>query len=166
MLISDEWRGLNAMLHAEREDFGAKVRPRLIRDLRDFMRKTGAKTVLDYGCGKGWLGRSIDSVRNYDPAIPEHAALPEPADIVVCWDVLEHVEPDYLGKVLDHARSLSLKGAHLVIATRPDSTKLMPDGRNPHLAVEPVEWWLSHLRERWNSLSGRFTGGEMEVRCQ
>ena len=39
-------------------------------------------------------------IKEYDPAIPGKDSLPEPADIVVCSDVLEHIEPNYLLNVL------------------------------------------------------------------
>lgn len=165
-LISPEWRALNRQLHEERADFGSKIVKRRLRALATILGREHYASVLDYGCGKGRLRRRIGPiVRNYDPAMPQWSGEPEPADLVVCWDVLEHIEPERLDAVLDHLRSLTLKQAFLIVATRPDGSKLMPDGRNPHLIIEDAEWWLPKLSARWRVKSGRFTEGELEVRC-
>lgn len=166
-LISDEWREQNALLHQSDPTFGSKASMRRARALRQWMYKFGAETVLDYGCGKGWLGRHLGEpfrVSNYDPAIPEFAALPSPADMVVCWDVLEHVEPPALGDVLDHLRSLA-PAASLAIGLDADRTRPMPDGRNPHLIQRPPEWWMLHLRRRWPRMVGKFRTRSLEVVC-
>ena len=49
------------------------------------LKKSESITVLDYGCGKCTLEDSLPPIKrmeffNYDPCIPEHEALPEPAD--------------------------------------------------------------------------------------
>ena len=112
----------------------------------------GARTVLDYGCGQGSLGRAIgERVKEYDPAIPEKAGAPAPADLVVCTDVLEHVEPDCLSDVLDHLRNLSRKACFVVIATRP-AKKVLADGRNAHLIIETYEFWREQLEMRFRTV--------------
>jgi hypothetical protein len=100
----------------------------------------GLTDVLDYGCGKGNLGIG----RKYDPAIPEYAKDPDPADLVVCTDVLEHIEPECLEDVLKHIQSKCRKKAFFVISTRP-AKKILPDGRNAHLIIQPSGWWVSTL---------------------
>lgn len=168
MLISDGWRDQNAELHRTHAGFGSKPsRPRAAR-LRRWLEKRGASTVLDYGCGKGWLAtylRRSYTVRNYDPAVPEFAALPLPADFLVCWDVLEHIEPPALDDVLAHIASLA-PAAHFTIGLQPDRTKVMPDGRNPHLILEPPEWWLSRLRPHWPRMNGSISFRILEVFAQ
>ncbi len=105
-------------------------------------------TVLDYGCGQGHLGRRLRDlgfeVEDYDPAIDGKDDEPAKADIVVCADVLEHIEPDLLGNVLLHLYALTRKMLILVIATRP-SSKIMADGRSAHLIVENADWWHEKL---------------------
>jgi hypothetical protein len=86
---------------------------------------------------------------NFDICRPEYAHEPPAADLVVCFDVLEHVEPEYLDEVIRHIKSKTRKVAHFVIANVPDETKLLPDGRNPHLIVEPPNWWYAKLREHF-----------------
>lgn len=105
-------------------------------------------SVLDYGCGRGTLAPALGgdrlTVREYDPAIKGKDALPSFADLVVSTDVLEHIEPDKLDAVLRHIRGLARKVAFLVINTR-IANKVLPDGRNAHLIVEPVAWWDARL---------------------
>lgn len=107
-----------------------------------------ARSMLDYGAGQGALGRAIRSaglaIAEYDPAVPGLEALPGPADLVVCTDVLEHVEPDRLSAVLDHLRALTQVVLFAVVATRP-ATKWLSDGRNAHLILHDAGWWMRAL---------------------
>lgn len=115
--------------------------------------KYNCNTTLDYGCGQGTLKKAVDKNRiensqifEYDPAIEGKDLIEKYAtfDLVVCTDVLEHIEPDRLGVVIDHILSLSNKLVFLVIATRP-SNKWLPDGRNAHLNIQPPSWWYERL---------------------
>jgi hypothetical protein len=83
-------------------------------------------------------------VRNYDPGIPADSALPAPADLVVCTDVLEHIEPEHLDAVLAHIFRLAQRAVFLQIALFP-AKKTLPDGRNAHLIVQPANWWLDKI---------------------
>ena len=111
----------------------------------EFANQLEAWSILDYGCGRGSLRTAVPwSVVEYDPGIPGKSFLPEPADLVVCTDVLEHVEPEKVGNVLQHLRSLTLKGAFFVIALSP-AHQILTDGRNAHLSLHPPTWWLQEL---------------------
>ena len=85
-------------------------------------------------------------VRNYDPAIPQWSAPPEPADMVMCRDVMEHVEPEHVDAVLGHIAGLAQKVAVFLIACRL-AHQSMPDGSNTHISVHPAAWWEGKLRE-------------------
>lgn len=149
MLITDDYRQQNAQMHAKGNYgvMGAKYAP-MVRELAS---GTQAQTILDYGAGQCRLAGALPdlNVHCYDPAIPELAASPEPADLVTCTDVLEHIEPDCLDAVLDDLRRCTLRVAYLVVATRP-AAKFLPDGRNAHLIQQPLEWWLPQLKARWD----------------
>lgn len=106
-------------------------------------------TILDYGCGPADLGpivrerypkRTDIQFVGYDPAIPGKQALPKPAYVVCCLDVLEHIEPDKLDAVLDHLFSVTIVRAFFVVAMRP-ADKRLPDGRNAHLIIDNAKWW-------------------------
>lgn len=110
-----------------------------------FANELQAWTILDYGCGRGTLKDSIQwPVEEYDPGIPGKRALPKPADLVVCTDVLEHVEGDKIDNVLRHLRSLTRKGIFLVIALTP-ARQILVDGRNAHISLHPAAWWIKRL---------------------
>lgn len=107
----------------------------------------GAASVLDYGCGTGKLAEALRGqidIREYEPGIQAKSGMPEPADLVVCTDVLEHVEPALVDNVLRHIRELSQCGTYLSIALRP-AKKILLDGGNAHLTVQPVDWWMVRI---------------------
>lgn len=105
-------------------------------------------TVLDYGCGRGQFRREMNGfgveVSEYDPAIDGKGKPPHPADLVMCTDVLEHIEEDRIEAVLAHIRSLARKVAFFVIHTGPAS-KNLPDGRNAHILLRDSKWWYTAL---------------------
>ena len=107
MLITEEYRRLNAQKHEESANFGALGR-RLAPHVRDIAKRIGAHTILDYGCGKRTLEKELGyAINNYDPAIPGCDSPPDPADLVICGDVLEHIEPECLEDVLDDLKRLT-----------------------------------------------------------
>ena len=67
-------------------------------------------------------------------------------DMVVCTDVLEHVEPAKLDAVLDHIWRLTGRVAYFVIDTRP-ANAILPDGRNAHLSLHDHWWWIDKLKK-------------------
>jgi len=155
-VISKYMQRQNQALHDGKEKWGNDGHKRA-EIVRRFIAELDAYSVLDYGCGRGTLrmalkdgGKKIKgmgwggAVFEYDPALPKKNK-PTPADIVACTDVLEHVEPDLLGNVLDHIRTLAAKGAFLLICTR-EANKVLPDGRNAHLIIENADWWLARVR--------------------
>lgn len=150
MLITNEYLELQKELH-KRYDYGKGVDAELCATLLNNFRQSciiqpGA-SVLDYGCGQGHLGQMLRhdyDVREYDPCIEGKDTLPEAADVVVCADVLEHIEPECLDDVLEHIAGLTGQLAILVIATG-RSSKIMADGREAHLIVENADWWRERL---------------------
>lgn len=160
MLISDAYREQNKRLHETRADYGTsgqKWSPTVAR----LIELAGTDCALDYGAGKETLAAALPHYRitGYDPAIPGLDAAPEKHLVVVCGDVLEHIEPECLIDVLDDLQRLTLRFVFLVVATRP-AKKFLPDGRNAHLIQQPIDWWLPQLMSRWELLSVRNTGGE------
>ena len=144
-LISEEYRALNRTLHAK-GNYGVGGHRWAARVLA-LREKYACNTVLDYGCGRGTLGNALGRPEwfyEYDPAIDGKDGEPPNADLVICTDVLEHIEPDCLDAVLCHIRRKAKRIAFLNIATRPAAKKLA-DGRNAHLIVQDADWWLERL---------------------
>jgi hypothetical protein len=150
-LITEAYRALNAELHQTSADFG-KGGAKVAQYLDELTEKYKTQDVLDYGCGKGRLQLVRPFVKNYDPCIPEFSTLPSPADIVICRDVMEHVEYECIDEVLDHLSVLARKAIYFNIGTRP-AGKTLPDGRNTHISLHPVEWWRAKLEIRWKSVN-------------
>jgi len=127
----------------------------------DMIRRTGARSIIDYGAGKG-LGYAqrdlqlksgevissiqdywgVDEVRCYDPGFEPFAELPrEPRDGVISTDVLEHItEPD-VPWVIDEMFSLARRFVYANIACFP-AVKSLPNGQNAHCTVRPPQWWI------------------------
>lgn len=148
--ITDEYARLNRELHETNPKYGIgggryADSVMVLRDTYD------ATTVLDFGCGKGALKKSLGNpewLSEYDPAIPGKDVLPGRADIVVATDVLEHIEPDLLDNVLFQIARRADKAVLLAIATRP-AGKTLSDGTNAHKIIENADWWRQKLSERF-----------------
>ena len=98
-------------------------------------------------------------VREYDPAIFGKDDPPEPADMVYCGDVLEHVEPECVDAVLDDLARVTGKIGLVQLSTQP-ALKILPDGRNTHLTIHPAEWWMTKLRQRFRLAEFHGTEGD------
>lgn len=156
MLISTEYLALQRRLHAQ-GSYGISS-GRWVAAVRDVRERFCCDDILDYGCGQGRLRAAIPDVTEYDPAIAGKDAEPAPADLVVCTDVLEHVEPENLDDVLRHLRSKTRKRLFFNIALRP-AIKVLADGRNAHLIVESAAWWLDRLAPYFRVLEHTIADG-------
>ena len=67
------------------------------------------------------------------------------ADLVVCVDVMEHIEPMLLVNVILHLRQLTIKRLLVAISLRAAGKRLR-DGRNAHLIIESASWWAEQMR--------------------
>lgn len=161
MLISDGYREQQESLHAK-GNYGVtahKYGP-MVSDIVD---KLEIDHLLDYGCGSNKsLTDTLAPKRNfvyqaYDPCVPDYAGDPDPADMVVCVDVLEHIEPLLLDSVLDHITELAESIVFLSINTGP-AGKVLDDGRNAHLIQQPMTFWLPKLWERFDMQKAQVVG--------
>lgn len=110
--------------------------------------------LLDYGCGKGRLAGALKpqkalAVYGYDPGIEGLDSSPDPTEMVVCIDVLEHVEPDHIDDVLDDLKRVTMRLGFFSIHTGP-AIKVLSDGRNAHLIQEDYTWWMPKLWDRFH----------------
>jgi hypothetical protein len=154
-LITEAYRKEQAALHATGAyGFAGLYYGPIVGAL---LNRSGARSILDYGCGSK---RSLFQVmrlpeeviyEGYDPAIPEYASEPLPAELVCCIDVLEHIEPELLDNVLDHLCTLCDPLGLFSIHTHP-AKKTLSDGRNAHLTQQGHQWWLPKLKRRFDVL--------------
>jgi len=150
MLITPEYQSLQQSFHKQCPEYGVSGH-KWADQILGLANKLNTRSILDYGCGKCTLQKALPfPIQNYDPCIPECSlTTPAPADIVVCSDVMEHIEPDCVTEVLQHLASLTKQIIFFDIATRP-AKKFLPDGRNAHLIQEPGNWWLTQLIPHFN----------------
>ena len=159
MLITDEYKKLQAHMHEQCPEYGVSGQ-RHIDFVRHLSEQIGSRDILDYGCGKCTLQKGLPfPIQNYDPCIAEHIKEPKPADIVVCTDVLEHIEYDCLPYVLADLHRLTKQVLFATVAMRP-AKKVLPDGRNAHLIQENSIWWLKRLMEHFELTSFQIGKGE------
>ena len=108
----------------------------------------GCRTILDYGAGKGTLktellrgGMAVPLIAEYDPGVPGKEVRPEPADLVTCLDVMEHVEPECLFAVLRDLVRVTRKKLFVDVALKYTKSRWLSDGRNSHLIVRDEAFW-------------------------
>jgi hypothetical protein len=152
VLISEAYRQEQAALHAKGNYGVASLGyGPVVSGMANAME---IRTLLDYGCGsqrnllKVFEPAHDVQYEGYDPSVEEFSAAPSPAELVVCIDVLEHIEPEFLDNVLDHLRQLTQKWCFLTVHTGP-ARKTLGDGRNAHLIQQPASWWLPKFFARW-----------------
>lgn len=156
MLISEHYRAQQKHLH-DTTEYGtasAQYAPMVCK----LINQHKITKVLDYGAGSRLtLIRAINELRKvdhafnyvpYEPAVPDFAKEPEPAEMVTCIDVLEHIEPDFLDNVLNDLKRVTEKVGFFTVSCVP-AQKTLPDGRNAHLIQEPPEWWLPKITDRF-----------------
>ena len=62
---------------------------------------------------------------------------------------MEHIEPECVVDVLDHIQSLAQRRVYFNISMRL-AGRILNDGRNEHLTIQPQKWWTALLKERWD----------------
>ena len=145
MHISEDYLKLNQQLHKNNAHWGSSAHRRTGGVLK-CIEQVRPQSILDYGCGKGLLGKTIGmALDEYDPAIPGKDKLNKSSyDMVACIDVMEHVEPEYVDDVLNEINRLATKCAHFVIYLKP-AVHSLPDGSNCHRTIQPAQWWVDKI---------------------
>jgi len=104
-----------------------------------------AKTVIDFGCGKGVLADQVAqtphlSCRKYDPAIPGIDKIPnDHFDCLLNTDVLEHIPEPELDETLRYFPKLS--DTAIVIPHLRKAAQILPNGENAHCTLKSPEEW-------------------------
>jgi len=143
--ISEEYRKLQQELH-KNPNYGV-ASTHFGPFVNELINVFKINSVSDYGAGKKRLLESLEKFNNtpkeyfpYDPAFPEYGPAKE-ADLVVCIDVLEHIEPELIDNVIYELSLITKKIGFFTIHMGP-AGKTLADGRNAHLIQKPSSWWL------------------------
>jgi hypothetical protein len=152
MLLTDEYRSQLQRKHQNNENWGTTSH-RYGDFIATIINQYSIHDILDYGCGKGTLKNALNTpmglkYREYDPGIKGKDKVPKPSQMVVCTDVLEHVEPKCLASVLDDLLRVTKQVGFFDICTVA-AVHTLPDGRNAHLIVESMDWWLPKVMQRF-----------------
>jgi hypothetical protein len=145
--------------------FPGESLPKEAARIKRLIKLTGARTILDYGAGKGqqylplrisdeeerieypdirsfW---GVTEVRCYDPAYQPFTELPRGKfDGVICTDVLEHCPEEDIPWILDELFAFADKFVYANVACFP-ARKRLPSGGNAHCTIRPVRWWEEQL---------------------
>lgn len=141
-MITSEYRKILADIHKQ-TPFGK--RSKIPTYLKKFIKKYQPKSILDFGCGKGNLVKTLSedypniNVQGYDPANESFNNLPEQVDMIVSTDVLEHIEPEFIDDTIKLLAKTSKLHYHLISCA--PAKLILPDGRNAHLIQESPDWW-------------------------
>ncbi len=156
---TEGYKSLQLALHAKGEYgvSGAQYTPTIFHAISQLAKRLGAVRVLDYGSSTGatmkavrehlWLPPTVEDAC-YDPFVVGFDGEPEPADFLICTDVLEHVEPECTKSVLDHIAALTKRIVFFSISLVP-AKKIMADGRNAHINLRTAEFWLREIQRRF-----------------
>lgn len=121
------------------------------------------KTILDYGSGKAKFHKLLFNntktpgapmgikITPYDPAYEPYSARPtNNFDMVICTDVMEHVQEDQVENVLKDIFSFS-NFVFFSITCYP-ATQTLSNGKNAHYTIKAPEWWKEKLKPYENNL--------------
>lgn len=129
--------------HKREKTCSGKIAKVYIARIKAMIERLGAKSVLDYGCGKGAqykltigkTGLKTEDywgvpVTKYDPGVEEFSGEPEGTfDLVICTHALSHIPMSDVGKVVDRLYTLSVKGIFVAEQLlRPPKKWVLPEG--------------------------------------
>ena len=143
-------------------------------DIYGILQYNKCKSILDYGCGKGYpykeqyknlnhkgkipnfdkplhLWWGIEDLFLYDPGVPEHNKLPtKKHDMVICTDVLEHIPEEDLDWIIREICSLCNSTIFFNVSCVP-AVKTFTSGKykgeNVHVSIFDHAWWVSKIKD-------------------
>jgi hypothetical protein len=118
-------------------------------DINKIIKEFDVKSILDYGCGKAEFQKYIFEknlkITNFDPAYEEFSKKPVGFfDLVLCIDVMEHIEESKVEEVFADIFSYSNK-VFLTISCYP-AIQTLPNGKNAHYTIKEPNWWENKLK--------------------
>ena len=114
-----------------------------------------AKTALDYGSGGSDLNKTklcngekfidyigLNKIHSFEPARSKRNK--RKSDIVLCFDVLEHIFINDVPWVINDLFKYANKCIVINVACY-NAAALLPNGENAHITVRPPSWWLGQI---------------------
>lgn len=129
-------------------------------EINDIIEETNSKSILDYGCGKGfqYSKLKLDVFWNvlvdcYDPGVSVFSKLPNNVyDGVLCIEVMEHIPEEEVDNTLKNIFIKAKKFAFFSISLVYDKQsyklkhKRLIDGSNVHVTIKSKEWWEERIK--------------------
>ena len=127
------------------------------------IKNNNIKSILDYGCGKAKFHNILFNnkktpgspigieITKYDPAVEEYSIKPllsNKFELVLCIDVMEHVQEDRIEEVLQDIFNYGNQ-VFMTITCYP-ATQILPNGLNAHYTVKEPDWWKEKLKKYEN----------------
>lgn len=126
-------------------------------EIFNLIKENNISTILDYGCGKAKFHPILFNnpkvpgspmgitIIPYDPAVAKFSNKPTGQyDLVICIDVMEHIQEDKVDEVLKDLFSYSDK-VFLTITCYP-AMQVLPNGNNAHYTIKEPDWWKEKLK--------------------
>ena len=114
-----------------------------------------AKNCLDYGSWGSDLNKTklvngekfidyvgLKKIKSFEPA--RNKKKKDKCDIVLCFDVLEHVFINDVPWVINDLFKYATKCIVINVACY-NAAALLPNGENAHITVRPPSWWLGQI---------------------
>ena len=114
-----------------------------------------AKNGLDYGSGGSNLNETklangvkfidyigLQKIQSFEPA--RNKKKKYKCDIVLCFDVLEHIFINDVPWVINDLFKYATKCIVINVACY-NAAALLPNGENAHITVRPPSWWLGQI---------------------
>ncbi len=116
------------------------------RAITTFCQNNGYRSVIEFGFEKGVLAPVLRAngllVYEYDPTTK--ISDPEPADVVIVVDVMEHIAQEDIDGILNQVVRLANHIVYFWIDNGPANTTL-PVGQNANLIAKNAAWWREKL---------------------
>lgn len=129
------------------------------------------ESILDVGCGRGDAVKELQDrgyeaygvdiadlsgiwrdkgIVDYCYSAPAHKMLDEDNafDVVMCCDVMEHINPDMVDKTLDEIFRVSGKNLFFSIACCEETPVKNKFNISLHKTIMPPVWWMNRLKEK------------------
>jgi len=148
-LLVDQFHDFYQTMHHDPKKFLGFSTKHYIQEIGDLVRRHRAKSLLDYGCGKGMQYLSLRAHDQwegvlpycYDPGVRGLHKKPDGVfDGVICCDVMEHIPELLVSDVIEELFSYAEKFVFANIALTP-ARKTLPNGQNAHVTLKSENWW-------------------------
>lgn len=140
--------------HVDIPSYGGTLVHRFADLVRDFVGETGARTALDYCCGKGLLADllvadgTLQSVHKYDVGIEQFSVpCPHVVDVAWCNHALYEFAPEHFVAALRYLRGAATRGVFISFQWgEPQQGSL--HWRAP---MQDADWVYGAMRQYWPS---------------